>query len=91
MRNELESYLPHTQSGSLRCFGYLFYGAVDIIPKDEDLKKVESLLDGFVTAVNDFILDALDTDLADHLIESLTNIIEVLTIKKEQGLDISLF
>jgi len=91
VRNELASYYPHTQPGALRAFGHLFFGCVEVFPKDEDLAKVDELLTDFVVAVNDTVMESLDQELADQLIDTLTNIVEVLSLKQEQGLDITLW
>ncbi|CDW81095.1 UNKNOWN [Stylonychia lemnae] len=88
IRSELQSYLPHTQAGALKAFGYVFYGAVEIIPNDENLDKVDNLLSEFVRSVNEQILDSLDQELADNLIYSLSQIIEILSLKQEKEFNI---
>ena len=51
LRNELTSYYPHTQGGAMHVFGYLLSGTLEIFPKDEDLSKVEEILDNFIISV----------------------------------------
>jgi len=41
----------------LKAFGFIFYGAVEIIPNNENLDKVDGLLSEFVRSVNISILD----------------------------------
>lgn len=39
--NELASCFAHTQAGALKGFGYIFRGAVEMLPESEDFSKVE--------------------------------------------------
>ncbi len=92
IRNELASFYPHTQQGALHSFGHLLAGTIEIFPRDENLARVESLIDDFIAAVQKHVLDSLDTELADSLTETLKNIIEMLAYKQEKSnLDISAF
>jgi hypothetical protein len=65
-------------------------GTISIIPKGHNLERITDLLDDFVKAVNEIIIDQLDTELANHLIESLVNLIQILLDKQEKGVDVSL-
>lgn len=91
MRNELASYYPHTQQGSLHAFGYMLAGTIEIFPKTETLAKVEGLIQEFVQSVESHVLDSLDIELADSLVETLKTITEMLILKKEKGLDVSIW
>ena len=33
VKNELAAHYPYTQAGSLRAFGFLFRGSIDILPE----------------------------------------------------------
>ena len=39
--NELASCFAHTQAGALKGFGYIFRGAVEMLPESENFTKVE--------------------------------------------------
>jgi hypothetical protein len=51
LRNQLTSFYPHTQGGSMHVFGYLVAGTLEIFPNDEDLTKVEEVIDDFISSV----------------------------------------
>ena len=90
IKNELASYYPFTQAGSLKAFGYLFSGAIELIPDSQNLSKVSSFLDKFMKTVKENILDALDIELSQILVLSLNEMLDSLIIKKEaQKLDVS--
>ena len=90
IKNELASYYPFTQAGSLKAFGYLFSGAIELIPDSQNLSKVSSFLDKFMKTVKESILDALDIELGQILVLSLNEMLDSLIIKKEtQKLDVS--
>ena len=92
IRNELASFYPHTQQGAVHSFGYLVAGTIEIFPRDENLSKVESLLDDFVAAVNTHVLESMDTELADALVQTLKNLVDMLVYKQDKAnLDISAF
>jgi hypothetical protein len=91
IRNELAGFLPHTQGGALHAFGYILAGTIEIFPRDENLAKVEAVINDFIKAVETHVIDSLDMELADSLCETLKTIIEMLVIKKEKGLDVSLW
>lgn len=73
----------------MHVFGYLLAGTIEIFPVDEDLSKVEEVLDNYIASLESHVLDSLDMDLADQLVDSLKQMTEMLIVKKEQGLDIS--
>jgi len=49
----------------MHIFGYLVAGTIEIFPKDEDLSKVEEVIDNFIANLESHVLDSLDMDLAD--------------------------
>ena len=40
IKNDLASYYPFTQAGSIKAFGYLFSGAVELLPEAKYFTKV---------------------------------------------------
>ena len=40
IKNELASFYPYTQAGSIMAFGYLFSGAIELLPEAKYFKKV---------------------------------------------------
>lgn len=85
--NELASCFAHTQPGAIRGFGYLFRGAIEMLPESELFNKVESLLAGFMKAIKDHVADALDLELAEILVGSLNEIVTSLLEKQSAGVD----
>jgi len=65
IRNELASFYPHTQLGSLKSFGYLLAGSMEILPKGFNLERIEEVLGDFIRAVNEVVIDQLDVELSD--------------------------
>lgn len=47
---------------------------MEIIPKDEDLGRIEKVLDDFFSAVEVHVIEGLDMEMADALVETLKNI-----------------
>lgn len=84
IKNELASYFPFTQAGSLKAFGYLFSGAIELIPDSQNLVKVNPLLCKFIKTVKENILDALDIELSQILVLSVNEMLDALIIKKEE-------
>lgn len=85
--NELASCFAHTQPGATKGFGYLFRGAVEMLPESENLNKVETLLKNFMNAVKEHIADALDLELAEILVGTLNEIVSSLVEKQTAGVD----
>ena len=79
--NELASCFAHTQPGALKGFGYLFRGAVEMLPESDLFKKVEVLLRDFMKAVKDHVADGLDLELAEILVGTLNEIVTSLLEK----------
>jgi hypothetical protein len=90
LRNELASFYSYTQGGALKCFGHLISGAIDLVPKEGSIEKIDNVLQEFVQAMNEVVLESLDTELTKYMLYSLTKIFDALIKKKELGLDISL-
>lgn len=80
--NELNSCFSYTQAGAIRGFGFLFRGAVELLPESENFIKVDLLLKSFMKTVKEHVVDALDLELGEILVETLNNICEVLYEKK---------
>ena len=88
IKNELASHYPYTQAGALKAFGYLFTGAIELLPEAKYFTKVESLLTNFVQTVKDYVIDALDQELAEILVQTLNEVADSLIAKQEAGMDI---
>ena len=81
IKNELASHYPYTQAGSLKAFGYLFRGSIELLTESQHLEKVVGLLSKFVETVKDYVLDALDLELSEILIQTLNEIVNSLIEK----------
>lgn len=64
IRNELAAFYAFTQAGSLKAFGHVFDGAIELLPETKDLELIEGLLKDFVEAVKTVVIDGLDLELA---------------------------
>ena len=67
----------------MHIFGYIVAGTIEIFPGDEDLSKVEEVIDAFISSLESHLLDSLDMELADQLIDSLKQLTDMLLLKKE--------
>lgn len=64
IRNELAAFYAFTQAGSIKAFGHIFDGAIEILPETSDLDRISGLLHDFIDAVKSVVLDGLDLELA---------------------------
>jgi hypothetical protein len=48
----------------MHIFGYIVAGTIEVFPNDEDLSKVEEVIDTFISSLETHVLDSLDMDLA---------------------------
>lgn len=70
----------------------MFSGAIELLPTAEHFVKVEELLNSFVKAINEVILEGLDLEMAQILCETLIEMTDSLVDKKsEQNIDITDF
>ena len=83
IKNELASQYPYTQAGSLRAFGYLFRGSIELLSESKQLEKVVGLLENFIETVKDYVSEALDLELSEILIYTLIEITESLIEKQD--------
>ena len=83
IKNELASQYPYTQAGSLRAFGYLFRGSIELLSESKQFEKVVDLLKNFIETVKDHVSEALDLELSEILIYTLIEITESLIEKQE--------
>ena len=83
--NELASCFAHTQAGALKGFGFLFRGAVEMLPESEHFSKVEQVLKSFMQAIKDHVVDSLDLELAEILIGTLNEIVSSLLERQNAG------
>ena len=71
IKNELHSHYPFAQAGSLKAFGFLFRGAIELLPESKDFTKVVDLLSKFIETVKEHVVDALDLELSEILMSTL--------------------
>mmetsp|Transcript_33001 Transcript_33001/g.50530 ORF Transcript_33001/g.50530 Transcript_33001/m.50530 type:complete len:384 (+) Transcript_33001:1458-2609(+) len=90
IRNELASFYQHTAPGSLRSFGYIFAGSIELLQPEQDITHLADTLKDFMKAVEDTVLDSIDLETADHLLETLSTMVEWLVKKKGEGVDVRL-
>ena len=79
--NELASCFSHTQAGAIKGFGFLFVGAVELLPASEHFSRVDGILNKFMKAIKDHVIDSLDLELAEILVNTLNEIVSVLLQK----------
>lgn len=88
IKNELASFYSYTQAGSLRSFGYIFEGSVELMSKPEHFETLQSLVNDFVLAVKTAVLESLDLELAGILMETLTRMFDCLIGKQRKGIEV---
>lgn len=88
IRNELASFYSYTSSGSLKSFGYIFSGSIELLIPGQDLAHVYDTLKDFVNAIHDTVIDSIDIETADHLVETLYTMTTTLIEKQSEGVDI---
>ena len=71
----------------MKGFGYLFHGAVELLPTSENLDKVDGMLKNFIKTVKEHVVDGLDLELADILVHSLNEILSILVEKQRANID----
>lgn len=81
IRNELASFYTFTAAGSLKSYGYLFAGSIELLQPGMDLSMIAEGFKSFVKAVKESVLDSLDIESANYLLESLSAIITELVKK----------
>ena len=79
--NELASCFSHTQAGAIKGFGFLFVGAVELLPASEHFSRVDGILNKFMNSIKDHVIDSLDLELAEILVNTLNEIVSVLLKK----------
>jgi hypothetical protein len=87
MRNEMASYYTFTQIGSLRCFGYLFAGSIELLQPGQDLASMAQLFANFIKSLKECIIDTLDIESSNYLLETLDIMLKELVLKKSQNVD----
>ena len=74
VRNELASFYQYTAPGSLKSFGYIFSGSIELLTPGQDLAHMADLLKDFTKAIKETVIESVDIETADHLIETLDTI-----------------
>jgi hypothetical protein len=90
IRNELAGFYSFTAQGSLKSYGHLFAGSIELLQPGMDLSRVYDTLRDFVTAVKETVVPSIDIESANYLLESLEAIITEVLKKKEEGVDVSI-
>jgi len=76
IRNELASFYTYTAPGSLKAFGYLFAGSLELLQPGMDISHAADQLKDFVAAIEKTVINFIDIEIATHLVESLDVMIE---------------
>jgi hypothetical protein len=87
IRNELASFYSYTQAGSIRAFGYLFEGSIELMETADEFERVEELLNDFIHYAKTELVDQLDMELASLTIETLSRVMGSLIAKAKNGVD----
>jgi rRNA maturation endonuclease Nob1 len=61
------------------------------LPTLEHFEKVEELMNSFVKAQNEVVLEGLDLEMAQILCETLIEMTDALVVKQEKGINVSEF
>lgn len=88
IRNELASFYTTTGLGSLKAFGYMFAGSIELLPSGQDLGNVRDLLSDFVKAVADAVIPSIDIETSRCMVESLDVMVTELIKKQSEGVDV---
>lgn len=88
IKNELASFYTYTATGSLKAFGYMFAGSIELMQSGQTLTNVSEMFGEFIKAVKGYVIDSLDIETADYLVETLEVIIFELIKKDKEGVDI---
>ena len=91
IRNELAGFYTFTAQGSLKSFGHLFAGTLELLQPGMDLDRMSETLENFIKAVKECVIPSIDIENANYLIESLETIIIEVLKKKEEVIDIRAF
>jgi len=92
MRNEVAAFYHFTQPGAIKSFGYLFWGAIELLPELKYFGKVDEIFEAFIKAVDDVVVIGLDIQLATLLIDTIEEIMDAFMKKRnEKGIDFTNF
>ena len=90
IRNELASFYTYTSPGSLRAFGYLFGGSIEMLRPGMNIEYVREVLKDFMLAVEKTVIDFLDIDIASNLVETIETLVYWLIRKQNEEVDVTL-
>lgn len=88
IRNELAGFYTFTGQGSLKAFGHLFAGSIELLQPGMDISRNFDVLKDFINAVKDSVIPSMDIESADSLVETLEVMINEMIKKKDEGVDI---
>lgn len=90
IKNEIASFYATTGLGSLKAFGYLFAGSIELMQEGQDLSYVKIVLEDFMHAVQDSVVDSLDIETSSVLVETIDVMTTEMIKKRKEGVDISI-
>lgn len=88
MRNEVAAFYHFTQPGAIKSFGYLFWGAIELLPELKYFGKVDEIFTEFIKAVDEVVVIGLDIQLATLLIDTVEEIMNAfMKARNERDID----
>lgn len=88
INGELASFYATTGLGSLKAFGYMFAGSIELLQEGQDIENVRDTLCDFIKAVDKTVIPSIDIELSKCLVESLDVMVDELVKKQKEGVDI---
>ena len=84
IRNEMASFYTFTANGSLRAFGHVFAGSIELLQPEQNLEPMAELFRNFIKGLKDAVIDTLDIESSNYLIETFDVIFVELLKKKNE-------
>lgn len=90
IENKIASFYAYTAPGSLRAFGFMFSGSIELLQPGQNLDFIHPLLKSFISAIDNHVIESIDIETAHHLLETLDTMVTELIKKQSQGVDVSM-
>ena len=90
IENKIASFYAYTAPGSLRAFGHLFSGSIELLQPGQDLDFIHPLFKSFIDAVDSSVIESIDIETAHHLVETLDTMIRALVKKQSEGVNVEM-
>jgi hypothetical protein len=71
IRNDLAGFYTFTAQGSLKSFGHIFAGSIELLQPGMDIGKTYDVFTGFIKAVKEYVIPSIDIESANGLVDSL--------------------